>query len=161
MNIEENIKWNIIRNQKDVDEFMESVFGFHDSCIKECKYISGAYVKDNLSMFPINSMRTLRIIIQRQFKENSMIEMKFYGLKKLIMAPADENYTCEILDSELVFKDGLIWWTDGSVENDEVPKTFLVCAAGLQWRNIDGYMGDKEFYSTVEHDVWKTTKNDA
>ena len=150
MSNNEKIQWNIIGNQKDADEFMKSVFGFHDSCLKEFSYLSGAYVKDDLSMVPLNSIRALKIIIQRQFKENSMIELKFEGVRKLVLNPDDENYTCEILDSELVFKDGLIWWTDGSVENDEIPKTFLVCSDGLKWRAIEGYMGEDEFYCTAE-----------
>lgn len=60
---------------------MERVYDFHDSCVKEMSYISGAYVDDSLSMYPLNDRRILRVVIQRQFDENSMIEMEFQGFK--------------------------------------------------------------------------------
>ncbi len=42
--------WHEIKNNEDITNFMESVFYFHDSCIKEIKYTSGAYVQENLAM---------------------------------------------------------------------------------------------------------------
>lgn len=54
---------------------------FHDSCLKEMKYISGAYVDEELSMLPVNSKRMLSVIIQRQFENPSAIELQFVGLK--------------------------------------------------------------------------------
>lgn len=56
---------------------MDTVCGFHDSCLKELKYISGAYVNDELSMLPVNNQRVLSMIIQRQFKNPSVVEMQF------------------------------------------------------------------------------------
>lgn len=72
------------------------------------RYYSEAYVDDNLAMYPINAKRILNIIIQRQFKELSMIELQFVGLKYLSLFPTDEEYTCEILDSKMLIKDGYI-----------------------------------------------------
>ena len=60
--------WNDIANENDLIKFMDAMYGFHDSCIKEIKYISGAYVNEKLSMSPINSQRILSVIIQRQFE---------------------------------------------------------------------------------------------
>lgn len=73
--------WNEIHNKNDLDNFMKKVADFHDSCIKEIKYISGAFVKENLSMFPENNKRILKMIIQRQFEDMPVIEMEFSGLK--------------------------------------------------------------------------------
>lgn len=56
---------------------MEAMYGFHDSCIKEMKYVSGAYVMDDLSMHPINEKRNISVLIQRQFENPSVIEMEF------------------------------------------------------------------------------------
>ena len=39
--------WIKINNQADIDELMEKVYGFHDSCIKEICYHTGNYVTDN------------------------------------------------------------------------------------------------------------------
>ena len=73
----ENIIWHNISNQNEADEFMESVWNFHDSCLKEIKYLSGAYVEENLAMCPVNTKRELRVIIQRQFEDNSMININY------------------------------------------------------------------------------------
>ena len=83
--------WQIISNNDEILDFMEKVCYFHDSCIKEISYLSGAYVSDNLSMFPLNNRRVLRVVIQRQYEKDSMIEMEFQGLKGLKLFPADEN----------------------------------------------------------------------
>ena len=72
--------WNDIANENDLKNFMDAMYGFHDSCIKEIKYISGAYVNEKLSMSPVNSQRILSVIIQRQFEDPSAIEMHLMQL---------------------------------------------------------------------------------
>ena len=79
--------WNDIRDEKTLEEFMESMDFFHDSCMKEMKYVSGAYVEEDLGMYPVNDRRILNVIIQRQYEENSMIEMEFSGMKYLQLKP--------------------------------------------------------------------------
>ena len=37
--------WKELRTQHEIDNFMKEIIGFHDSCIKEIKYSSGAYVE--------------------------------------------------------------------------------------------------------------------
>ena len=66
-------KWNEITDENSLKEFMERVSFFHDSCIKEMHYLSGAYVNENLDMYPVNDRRILRVIIQRQYEEDSII----------------------------------------------------------------------------------------
>lgn len=146
--------WNEITNEKDIHAFMEMVGGFHDSCIKEMKYLSGAYVSDDLAMWPLSDKRVLNVVVQRQFKEKSMIEMQFTGLKYLKLFPLDEKeYTCEILGSIMFFKDGGIYWCDCedvSEDDFEDYEGTLICAEGLRWRNIENRMGAEEFYLSPE-----------
>ena len=47
--------WNKITSNQDIINFMELISGFHDSCIKELRYYSGAYVDKDLSMYTIIS----------------------------------------------------------------------------------------------------------
>ena len=141
--------WEIISTNDEILRFMERVCYFHDSCIKEISYISGAYVGDNLSMYPLNNRRVLRVVMQRQYENDSMIEMEFYGLKSLKLFPADESYTCEILDSTMIMKNGNIYWCDSGnlLESDLDDYTgTLICASKLRWRSIENHMGEKEFY---------------
>jgi hypothetical protein len=49
--------WNEINTAKDIEIFMETYGYFHDSCLKEIRYLSGAYVNSNLSMYPVNHKR--------------------------------------------------------------------------------------------------------
>ena len=103
-------------------------------------------------MYPLNDRRILRVVIQRQIKIDSMIEMEFQGLKHLKLFPADENYTCEIVDSTMIMKDGNIYWCDSSnlAESDLDDYTgTLICASKLRWRSIENHMGKNQFYNSV------------
>lgn len=129
--------WNEIRNEDNLIHFMKEINYFHDSCIKEAYYLSGAYVDKDLSMFPVNNRRLLKIIIQRQSAHNSIIELEFQGLKHLKLSPTDEKFTCEILSSTMIIKDGYIYWCDcdnlQEAQSNEYTGTY-VCASKLRWR---------------------------
>ena len=55
-------------NNNDIEKFMKRICYFHDSCIKELKYLSGAFVDEDLAMYPVNDRRILKVAIQRQFE---------------------------------------------------------------------------------------------
>lgn len=144
--------WNEIVCKKDLDSFMNIMCGFHDSCVKEIKYISGAYVNEKLSMSPVNSQRVLCVIIQRQFEDPSAIEMQFAGLKYLKLFPKGENYTCEILDASMIIKEDCIYWCDcgGLSEKDIESYTgTTICASKVRWRAADEYIGEQEVYVSI------------
>ena len=151
--------WNEINNHNDIVKFMNFVCFFHDSCIKEFRYLSGAYVDEECSMYPINDQRVLNIIIQRQFSDASMIELEFAGIKYLKLLPCDEKHTCEILDATLLLKGKYIYWCDcgGVLEEDlDSYNGTSICASKLRWRTIDGCMGNEEFYRPRDKTVEKT-----
>lgn len=144
--------WNEIVCKKDLDSFMNIMCGFHDSCVKEIKYISGAYVNEKLSMSPVNSQRVLCVIIQRQFEDPSAIEMQFAGLKYLKLFLNGENYTCEILDASMIIKEDCIYWCDcgGLSEKDIESYTgTTICASKVRWRAADEYIGEQEVYVSI------------
>ncbi len=58
--------WNEIKDESDLQSFLEYIRYFHDSCIKELRYVSGAYVDHRLAMIPINKQRNLRSLLQQQ-----------------------------------------------------------------------------------------------
>ena len=84
--------WNSISSEQDLSILMSTVCAFHDSCIKEIKYTSGAYVDNDLTMYPVNDLRALKMIIQRQFDNPSAIELEFLGLKYFRLSPCDEQF---------------------------------------------------------------------
>jgi hypothetical protein len=141
--------WTEINNEKDLASFMDMHYGFHDSCLKELKYISGAYVNEDLSMHPINDQRILKIIIQRQFMNPSVVEVEFMGLKYLKLYPYNENFTCEILDATMILKDDCIYWCDcGGLTEDDLDsyKGTTICASKARWRAADEFISSKEVY---------------
>jgi len=145
--------WHEIKDNNDILAFMDKMGYFHDSCIKEMKYLSGAYVNNDLSMYSVNNRRVLKIIIQRQTETLSMIEMEFEGLKCLKLFPIDEQYTCEILDSTMFFgKQGIYWCDAGDLSEEDLESYVgtMLCASRLRWRSIERCMGDNEFYCSIE-----------
>lgn len=141
-------EWNDIYTEKQLNEFLVLYGGFHDCCIKELRYLSGAFVNENLDMYPLNDQRKLYIIFQRQAEECTVVEMEFSGLVSLSLNPVDELYTCEILDASMFFEDGKIYWGDSICfkEQREVYEGTWLCAQKVKWRIADEYMGNKEVY---------------
>ena len=143
--------WRTVRNDHDILQLMHAVGSFHDSCIKEMYYVSGAYVNDDLSMCPVNTRRELHVIFQRQADAMPMLELAFADLKVLRLAPNDPEYTCEILDASLFRKDGCIWWCDDAVSPSDA-ETYtgtLICAGQLRFRPLSGPMGAQPFFEPI------------
>jgi len=146
------LMWNEIMNNNDIEKFMKRICYFHDSCIKELKYLSGAFVDEDLAMYPVNDRRILKVAIQRQFENIPMIELEFSGLKYLKLIPHDERYTCEILDATIILKNNCIYWCDcGGLSESELSSYdgTVICASKLRWRTIEKCMGQKEFYLPI------------
>ena len=92
------------------------------------------------------------MIIQRQFENLSVIEMQFIGLKYLNLFPNDENYTCEILDATMIFKEDCIYWCDcGGLSLKEIESYTgtTICASKVRWRVVNEYIGPNEIYVTI------------
>jgi hypothetical protein len=139
--------WKELRTQHEIDNFMKEIIGFHDSCIKEIKYSSGAYVETNLSMSPVNTKRTLTVLIQRQFEDISALELEY-----IRMYPVNPDYTCEILDASFFIKDDLIYWCDnGDVKEDDIHnyKGTVICSKKVRWRNASELIGKRDFYKSA------------
>lgn len=143
--------WNKITSNQDIINFMELISGFHDSCIKELRYYSGAYVNKDLSMYPVNYYNSVRMIIQRQFDSLSMVELEFNDVECLRITPINKDYTCEILDVSLFIIENKIYWCDERISEDEIDsyKGTMICASQLQWREIINCMGASEFYKPI------------
>ena len=113
------------------------------------RYYSGAYVNNELAMYPINDCRTLNVIIHRQDKLLSMIELEFRGLQYLKLLPVHNDFTCEIQDSTMLLSNGLIYWCDCGGLSESTLDNYngtVICASELRWRSITQCMGKSEFY---------------
>ena len=122
--------------------------GFHDSCLKEMRYISGAFVNEKLGMHPVNDQRRLYIVFQRQCENTTVVELEFSGLIELNLVPNNESYTCEIYDVSMFFENDKIYWSD-SYEFESMRENYKgtwLCAEKVRWRKVDGYIGENNIY---------------
>jgi len=143
--------WHELLNQGDIATLMDIFGGFHDSCIKELKYVSGAFVNPDLSMHPINSERTVKIIFQRQYKAPVAIEIEFIGLIKLSLVPENEMFTCELHGVSIFIDNDKIYWYDSDFINAPAENydSNWICADKIRWRITDEYIGNREIYKST------------
>ena len=143
--------WNEITSQSDAQNLLELFGYFHDGCIKELKYVSGAYVGSDMGMLPINEKRELSVIFQRQWRDPSIIEIIFSGLSQLHLAPVDENYTGDISSANLIYTDESIFWIDeGGITEQELRKQedpliyTRIKANSAKWRVVEEFIGEDD-----------------
>lgn len=133
--------WNEVIDDKTRTALLEEAGFFHDTCLTELRYVSGAYVGENLGMYPINDKRKVNVFIQHQEVERNTIELEFSGIEYLKLFPYDEEYTCEILGVTLILEDGKIFWCDcDGISKEEFSdyRGISICASELRWRWGDG-----------------------
>ena len=145
--------WHEINSAKDIDYLFEFYGGFHDSCIKELRYASGAMVTADRAMFFGKSQdRQVDIVFQSQWNPNE-IEMRFVGMRRMNITGWQSNYLCEIFGCHLAFHndliagldDDLIVWSDNSGFNPKQlldrqilsePGVSFIIAEKLSWREV-------------------------
>ena len=131
--------WNTIESQDDIMNLLRVSNSFHDSCITEMHYYSGAHL-GSLGLVPVNSKRLLHVFFQGSFQSCKQIELLFIGLEKLSLLPIDENYTCEIFEATLEKNNGRMVWCDGKVdklEDLEVYDGTIIVSKMIQWRVVE------------------------
>jgi len=145
-------KWTYINTQEDIDQFMNMFGYFHDGCIKELRYESGAYVGNDLAMYPINSKRNVSVIFQRQFKNPSAVELVFEGVEHLNLQPVNDEYTTEILGAHMCIEDVLYVWFDSDYFSQDYTDLYKLSdvtwikAHKVKWRAADEYLGGESIY---------------
>lgn len=67
-----------LESQADIDHLLHAVGGFHDGCIREAHVWAEHYVLPDLRMSCGGDLDTrVRLLVQRQFKAPSAIELLF------------------------------------------------------------------------------------
>ena len=106
------MKYTEIKSNDDINNFMNMYNCFHDSCIKEIHYISGAYVSDDGWMHPINNVRSVKIIIERQAAKNANIELFFENVNELHLIPSNPKCDAIIFHAFFEIEDNKFYWAD-------------------------------------------------
>lgn len=138
--------WNCIKDTKDIEYLLNIYCNFHDTCICNLKYISGAEVDNEGAMQCGDSEDSkLNIIFQSQMVRKTL-ELQFIGLRRINLIGYQENYFCDIFSCYLSLYNGYIVWADTEYFNPESPcenklldesMTSFIVADGLKWRFIE------------------------
>ena len=136
--------WNRIATQADAEALLEQFGSFHDGCLREAHVWTGHWVAENLSM-AVDPSTSARLLIQRQFRPLSAIELLFERITRFNLAPAPENYENIIFNAALFVRDGLVYWADNggwrpdSAQRDEYT---WIAAQQAKWRDVSDWMGE-------------------
>lgn len=140
--------YKVITND-DIKYLMNEFNFFHDSCMKEVKYVSGSYVEKDGSINPFNSLRNLSVIFQSQSSKYPVIELVFEGIHKVTLLPKKDDYDCIIYIADLKKINNIFYWAEWEKFNIEDCKKDYgswISAEGIKWRVIENALGDNEFY---------------
>ncbi|MDO4630054.1 MAG: hypothetical protein Q4C70_12810 [Planctomycetia bacterium] len=146
------VEWFRIHSENGIQPLLWLMNGFHDTCVKEIWYDSGAYVNQDLSMFPYNSRANLHLIIQGQWENPSTIELVFEEVSRFVLEPIPgDDEMCDIFDASMFLENGFFHWcdTDGYRDyahlRDSIGVTW-VRAPRVRWREVDRFLGQENVF---------------
>lgn len=98
--------WRELKTENEIRELMDLFAQFHDGCIREIHIATGHFVEEDLSM-TCHWPTTLTMLVQRQRREPSALELKFEEVVELRMSPPSPNYDAIIWNALFVLQDGI------------------------------------------------------
>ena len=112
-----------IKDEKQLKNFLEKVWNFHDGVISKVEYISGSYGSKK-GTCPIDDNPKILLRIEScRFNETFVegIELLFEGLTRFFVSPTKKNYTTNIIEANIVLKNGkLIFVSDIGDDVDKI-----------------------------------------
>ncbi len=146
--------WVEVTNQADLDMLMDTFGAFHDACIKEFHLWTESYVGNDLSMScPSHLDNHVRLLIQRQFRDPSAIELLFDQVRHINVAPSPDNYDSIIFDATLLLQDSVFYWANVGrwlPDQEDSMNTTWIAANKLKWRDASEWMGEELRYGPQE-----------
>lgn len=144
--------WNPITAQSDIKHLLNVFGGFHDSCLREAHVWTDQYVSTDLSM-KCDGNTQIRLLVQRQGKEPSAIELLFEKVTTFHLLPSRENYDSIIFGATMLRDDDVYYWADSAGWSPKLPErdsTTWVGAKKLSWRDASNWMGSQRRYGEQE-----------
>lgn len=112
-----------IKDKKQLDEFMDQIWNFHDAVISKIDYVSGSFGSQE-GTYAIDDKRELIVRFEGVHYDEKIvdaIELKFDKLEKIYFAPNEENYTTNIMCAKIELKeDTFIFVNDDSLSVDTI-----------------------------------------
>lgn len=79
-----------IKTEEDINKFLFKFMNFHDSILKEVHILNSGYVENDLSM--AFGKFDLRILLQRQYKDGSTVELLLSSVREMKIENSDDIY---------------------------------------------------------------------
>lgn len=121
-----------------------TLFGkFHDGCIRELHAVTGHFVDENLSM-SCHRPTTIYMLVQRQRREPSVLELRFEEVVELRMSPPPADYVAIIFQALFVLEDGVFYWYDDhrwNLQSGQQNDYTWIAARRVFWRDKSEWMG--------------------
>ena len=140
--------WKPIATQADAQALLEQVGGFHDGCLREAHVWTGHWVADDLSM-AVDPTTCVRLLIQRQFRPLSAIELLFEHVTRFNLVPAPEHYENIIREAALFVRGGIVYWADSGHWQPDHPARddqTWIAARAAKWRDASEWLGESLRY---------------
>ncbi len=139
--------WVEIANEADIERLLSAFGGFHDSCIREIYYWTAQFVDAELSMH-CQPDTHVRVLIQRQWKDPTAVELTFGEVTGFGISPPRRGYSLDIEGMWITKSEEGFLWSESPPE--ETPSGTWIAARTLWWRDASDWMGDTIRYGSLE-----------
>ena len=146
--------WKTVATPADAKALLDLFGGFHDACIREIHLWTDHCVGKDLAMSCSGDTR-IRMLVQRQFKNPSAIEMYFDKVTRFNCVPNEENYDWIIFDAALLIHNGVVYWADNNNFSPDKPHNDIytwISAKKLHWRDASDWLGEDLHYGPIDGD---------
>jgi hypothetical protein len=114
---------------------MRTFGDFHDGCLREAHIWTESFVDTEMRMSVASDLETrVRLLIQRQWRDPSAIELLFEEVTALHLRPSPQDYD----------------WSLDSPKRDEVT---WIAAKKLSWRDVSAWMGPNLHYGPGDAEI--------
>ena len=119
-------EWKYVKNQKDAEDLLSAAWGFHDATLKSICYKAKENY-DDPSNIQVLFTGCWECDILLEFKKDVLIHFNY-----------DDNTIPDIMDSNILFHDGFIYWVDECIESvDDITEEYIYFRArSLAWKMI-------------------------
>ena len=135
--------WRELMTSDDVAELMRLFGNFHDGCVRELHVATGHFVSRDLSM-TVDWRTTVHMLVQRQVRELSAIELRFDEVIALRVTPPAPDYASIIYRAAFFLREGIYYWAESDEwEPDGAERDDLtwIAARRVAWRDANEWMG--------------------
>lgn|SRR5579872_3766266 len=140
--------WQALQSQTQVEDLVSLFGNFHDACVREMHAATGHYVDERLSM-TVDWRTTVHMLIQRQYRPFSAVELRFEEVIGLRFSAPSPDYENIIYDAAFFIQDGIFYWAnDGTWTPESSSESTWVAARKVYWRDASEWLGASLRYRT-------------